>query len=171
MILRRVLQDLPGEPGAGSSSMISTTRGQRRRPAGSPGPHSGTMSGPAAPACDHCPCAAARLYYQHHVDPGTPIECAVGAMAELIAEGKIPHISLSAAAPQRNRRAHAVRPITALQTEYSLWKRDPEAEILHVNARDISEQRIQLCGWMSACLASDLSRAAMNSCAVSGSIQ
>ena len=70
------------------------------------------------------------LYYQHRVDPDTPIEDTVGALAELVAEGKIRHIGLSEAAPDTIRRAHAVHPITALQSEYSLWTRDPEAEIL-----------------------------------------
>jgi aryl-alcohol dehydrogenase-like predicted oxidoreductase len=70
------------------------------------------------------------LYYQHRVDPKTPIEDTVGAMAELVREGKVRHIGLSEAAPATIRRADAVHPITALQTEYSLWTRDPEAEIL-----------------------------------------
>ncbi|MBN9105555.1 MAG: aldo/keto reductase [Propionibacteriaceae bacterium] len=70
------------------------------------------------------------LYYQHRMDPDTPIEETVGALAELIAEGKIRHYGLSEAAPATIRRAHAVHPVTALQTEYSLWSRDPEAEIL-----------------------------------------
>jgi aryl-alcohol dehydrogenase-like predicted oxidoreductase len=70
------------------------------------------------------------LYYQHRVDPSTPIEDTVGALAELIAEGKILHIGLSEAGPETIRRAHAVHPIAALQTEYSLWTRDPEAELL-----------------------------------------
>jgi len=70
------------------------------------------------------------LYYQHRVDPNTPIEDTVGAVAELIAEGKVRHIGLSEASPATIRRAHAVHPITALQTEYSLWTRDVEAEIL-----------------------------------------
>jgi aryl-alcohol dehydrogenase-like predicted oxidoreductase len=72
------------------------------------------------------------LYYQHRMDPGTPIEETVGALSELIAEGKIHHYGLSEAAPETIRRAHAVHPVTALQTEYSLWSRDPEAEILPV---------------------------------------
>jgi aryl-alcohol dehydrogenase-like predicted oxidoreductase len=72
------------------------------------------------------------LYYQHRVDPDTPIEDTVGALAELVAEGKVRHIGLSEAAPETIRRAHAVHPITALQTEYSLWTRDPEAELLPV---------------------------------------
>lgn len=66
------------------------------------------------------------LYYQHRVDPNTPIEETVGAMAELVQEGKVRWIGLSEAAPETIRRAHAVHPITALQTEYSLWTRDPE---------------------------------------------
>ena len=70
------------------------------------------------------------LYYQHRVDPNTPIEDTVGAMADLVNEGKIRYIGLSEAAPETIRRAHAVHPITALQTEYSLWSRDPEEELL-----------------------------------------
>jgi aryl-alcohol dehydrogenase-like predicted oxidoreductase len=70
------------------------------------------------------------LYYQHRVDRSTPIEETVGAMAELVRAGKVRHLGLSEAAPQTIRRAHAVHPITALQTEYSLWSRDPEDEIL-----------------------------------------
>ena len=70
------------------------------------------------------------LYYQHRVDPNTPIEETVGAMAELVKEGKVRYLGLSEAAPDTLRRAHAVHPITALQTEYSLWSRDPEDEIL-----------------------------------------
>jgi len=70
------------------------------------------------------------LYYQHRVDPKTPIEDTVGAMAELVAEGKVRFLGLSEATPEQIRRAHAVHPITALQTEYSLWSRDPEAELL-----------------------------------------
>jgi aryl-alcohol dehydrogenase-like predicted oxidoreductase len=70
------------------------------------------------------------LYYQHRVDPNVEIEETVGAMAELVQQGKILHIGLSEAAPETIRRAHAVHPITAVQTEYSLWTRDPEAEIL-----------------------------------------
>ncbi len=70
------------------------------------------------------------LYYQHRMDPAVPIEETVGAMAEFIAEGKILGYGLSEAAPERIRAAHAVHPITAIQTEYSLWSRDPEAELL-----------------------------------------
>ncbi|HEV7678028.1 MAG TPA: aldo/keto reductase [Candidatus Dormibacteraeota bacterium] len=70
------------------------------------------------------------LYYQHRVDPATPIEETVGALGELVQEGKVRHIGLSEAAPETIRRAHAVHPITALQTEYSLWTRDPERELL-----------------------------------------
>lgn len=70
------------------------------------------------------------LYYQHRVDPQTPIEDAVGALSELIDEGKVRHIGLSEAGPTTVRTAHAVYPITALQSEYSLWTRDPDAEIL-----------------------------------------
>jgi aryl-alcohol dehydrogenase-like predicted oxidoreductase len=70
------------------------------------------------------------LYYQHRVDPNVPIEDTVGAMAELVKQGKVRYLGLSEAAPATIRRAHAVHPITALQTEYSLWSRDPEDEIL-----------------------------------------
>ncbi len=70
------------------------------------------------------------LYYQHRVDPDTPIEETVGAMAELVREGKVRFLGLSEAGPETIRRAHAVHPITALQSEYSLWTRDPEEEIL-----------------------------------------
>ena len=70
------------------------------------------------------------LYYQHRVDPSTPIEDTVGVLAELVSEGKVLHIGLSEASPGTIRRAHAVHPVAALQTEYSLWTRDPEAELL-----------------------------------------
>jgi aryl-alcohol dehydrogenase-like predicted oxidoreductase len=70
------------------------------------------------------------LYYQHRVDPDTPIEETVGAMAELVAEGKVRFLGLSEAGPETLRRASAVHQITALQTEYSLWSRDPEGAIL-----------------------------------------
>jgi aryl-alcohol dehydrogenase-like predicted oxidoreductase len=70
------------------------------------------------------------LYYQHRVDLDTPIEETVGAMAELVSEGKVRYLGLSEAKPETIRRAHAVHPISALQTEYSLWTRDPEDEVL-----------------------------------------
>ena len=70
------------------------------------------------------------LYYQHRVDPGTAVEDVMGVLADLVTQGKIVHIGLSEAGPGTIRRAHAVHPVTALQTEYSLWTRDPEAEIL-----------------------------------------
>jgi aryl-alcohol dehydrogenase-like predicted oxidoreductase len=70
------------------------------------------------------------LYYQHRVDPDTPIEDTVGVLVELVSEGKVLHIGLSEAGPETIRRAHAVHPVAALQTEYSLWSRDPEAELL-----------------------------------------
>src|SRR6266568_1572990 len=70
------------------------------------------------------------LYYQHRVDPATPIEETVGAMAELVAAGKVRHLGLSEAAPETIRRANRVHPIAALQTEYSLWTRDPEEGVL-----------------------------------------
>ena len=70
------------------------------------------------------------LYYQHRVDPNTPIEDTVGAVAELVSEGKVRHLGLSEAGVDTIRRAHTVHPVTALQTEYSLWTRDVEAELL-----------------------------------------
>ena len=70
------------------------------------------------------------LYYQHRVDRSVPIEETVGAMSELVDQGKVRHLGLSEASPQTIRRAHAVHPITALQTEYSLWSRDPEDSVL-----------------------------------------
>jgi aryl-alcohol dehydrogenase-like predicted oxidoreductase len=70
------------------------------------------------------------LYYQHRVDPDTPIEETVGAMGELVTQGKVRYLGLSEAAPATIRRAQAVHPISALQTEYSIWSRDPEQEIL-----------------------------------------
>jgi aryl-alcohol dehydrogenase-like predicted oxidoreductase len=72
------------------------------------------------------------LYYQHRVDPETPIEETVGAMAELVREGKVRFLGLSEAGTETIRRAQAVHPITALQSEYSLWTRDPEEEVLNV---------------------------------------
>jgi aryl-alcohol dehydrogenase-like predicted oxidoreductase len=72
------------------------------------------------------------LYYQHRVDPDTPIEETVGAMAELVHKGKVRFLGLSEASAETIRRAHAVHPITALQSEYSLWTRDPEKEVLGV---------------------------------------
>jgi aryl-alcohol dehydrogenase-like predicted oxidoreductase len=70
------------------------------------------------------------LYYQHRVDPATPIEETVGAMAELVAAGKVRHIGLSEASPDQIRRAHAIHPISAVQTELSLWSREAEPEVL-----------------------------------------
>ena len=70
------------------------------------------------------------LYYQHRVDPQVPIEDTIGAMAQLVQEGKVRYLGLSEASPATIRRAHAVHPITALQTEYSLWSREPEEEII-----------------------------------------
>jgi len=70
------------------------------------------------------------LYYQHRVDPTVPIEDTIGAMAALVQQGKVRYLGLSEAAPETIRRAYAVHPIAALQTEYSLWSREPEDEIL-----------------------------------------
>ncbi len=70
------------------------------------------------------------LYYQHRVDPKTPVEETWGALSELVSAGKVRHLGISEAAPDTIRRAHTVHPVTALQTEYSLWSRDPEDELL-----------------------------------------
>jgi aryl-alcohol dehydrogenase-like predicted oxidoreductase len=75
------------------------------------------------------------LYYQHRVDPDVPIEDTIGAMADLVREGKVRYLGLSEAGPATLQRAHAVHPITALQTEYSLWSRDPELELLDLCAK------------------------------------
>src|SRR5208337_3802675 len=72
------------------------------------------------------------LYYQHRVDPETPIEETIGAMAELVREGKVRYLGMSEASARTLRRAHKVYPISALQSEYSLWTRDPEEEVLSV---------------------------------------
>src|SRR5207248_1924254 len=70
------------------------------------------------------------LFYEHRVDPDVPIEEVAGAVKDLIQEGKVKHFGLSEAGVQTIRRAHAVQPVTAVQSEYSLWMRDPEAEVL-----------------------------------------
>ena len=76
------------------------------------------------------------LYYQHRVDPNVPIEETIGAMAELVKAGKVRYLGMSEAAPETLSRAHAVHPISALQTEYSLWSREPEEEILSLASLD-----------------------------------
>jgi aryl-alcohol dehydrogenase-like predicted oxidoreductase len=97
------------------------------------------IRGDAAYVREACDASLARLgvdhidlYYQHRVDPETPIDETVGAMGELVAEGKVRHLGLSEASAETIRRAHAVHPITALQSEWSLWTRDPEDEVLPV---------------------------------------
>jgi len=77
------------------------------------------------------------LYYLHRVDPSTPIEDTVGAMAELVSTGKVRHLGLSECSPETLRRAHAVHPITAVQTEYSLWSRDPEENGILSTCREL----------------------------------
>ena len=112
--------------------VIATKFGNVRAPDGKPLGVNGNpaiSARPARPACGGWG-GGDRLYYQHRVDPETPIEDTVGAMAELVRQGKVRHLGLSEAAPATIRRAHAVHPIAALQTEYSLWSRDPEDQIL-----------------------------------------
>ncbi len=99
----------------------------------------GPIRGDAAYVAQACDASLKRLgldvidlYYQHRVDPRVPIEETVGAMADLVKAGKVRYLGLSEAGPATIRRAHAVHPIAALQTEYSLWSRDPETEILSV---------------------------------------
>jgi aryl-alcohol dehydrogenase-like predicted oxidoreductase len=113
--------------------VLATKFGQVRGPRGEPA----GVRGDSEYVREACDASLGRLgtdridlYYQHRVDPEVPIEETVGAMAELVAAGKVRHLGLSEAAPGTIRRAHAVHPITALQTEYSLWTRDVEAEIL-----------------------------------------
>ncbi len=100
-------------------------------------PHDRTYDGRPEYVRESCEASLRRLgvdhidlYYQHRVDPDVPIEETVGAMAELVAAGKVRHLGLSEAGAETIRRAHATHPITALQSEYSLWSRDPEDEIL-----------------------------------------
>jgi aryl-alcohol dehydrogenase-like predicted oxidoreductase len=113
--------------------VLATKFGNQRFPDGRFGPVNGRPEY-VRQACDaslkRLGVEAIDLYYQHRVDPAVPIEETVGAMAELVRRGKVRYLGLSEAAPATIRRAHAVHPITALQTEYSLWSRDPEDEIL-----------------------------------------
>jgi len=112
--------------------IIVTKFGQTRQPGGANG-----VDGRPEYVAQACEASLKRLgidvidlYYQHRVDPNTPIEDTAGALAELVAEGKVRYIGLSEAGADTIRRAHAVHPVAALQTEYSLWTRDPEAELL-----------------------------------------
>ena len=113
--------------------VIATKFGQVRRPDGAPGGVCGRPDFVRA-ACEaslkRLGTEAIDLYFQHRVDPDTPIEETVGALAGLVAEGKVRHIGLSEASAATIRRAHAVHPLTALQSEYSLWTREIGAEIL-----------------------------------------
>jgi len=112
--------------------VLATKFGQVRGPGGARG-----VCGRPAYVREACEASLRRLgvdridlYYQHRVDPAVPIEETVGAMADLVREGKVRWLGLSEAAPATIRRAHAVHPISALQTEFSLWSRDPEDELL-----------------------------------------
>jgi aryl-alcohol dehydrogenase-like predicted oxidoreductase len=116
---------------------LATKFAIRLEPGEAGGPPKRSIDG--SPAYVHSACDASLerlgvehidLYYQHRVDPNTPIEETVGAMAELVSAGKVRHLGLSEASAETIRRAHAVHPITAVQTEYSLWTRDVESEIL-----------------------------------------
>ncbi len=96
----------------------------------------------ATPRCSGSASTTIDLYYQHRVDAETPIEETVGAMAELVKAGKVRHLGLSEAAPATVRRAHAVHPITALQTEYSLWSRDPEGRAAGDTCRELGHRAL-----------------------------
>ena len=113
--------------------VLATKFGNERRPDGSWVGINGRPEYVRA-ACDaslqRLGVEAIDLYYQHRVDPATPVEDTWGAMAELVQAGKVRHLGISEAAPATIRRAHAVHPVTALQTEWSLWSRDPEDELL-----------------------------------------
>jgi aryl-alcohol dehydrogenase-like predicted oxidoreductase len=115
--------------------VLATKFGNQRQPDGSFGP----VNGRAEYVRQACEASLQRLgvgvidlYYQHRVDLAVPIEETVGAMADLVRQGKVRYLGLSEAAPATIRRAHATHPISALQTEYSLWSRDPEDEILPI---------------------------------------
>ncbi|GAA4081312.1 aldo/keto reductase [Nocardioides kongjuensis] len=108
--------------------MISHVRGDAGLPDSSPANVRAAVEGSLRRLCTD----RIDLYFQHRVDPGTPIEDTVGTLAELVAEGKVLHIGLSEAGPETIRRAHAVHPITAVESEYSVWTRDPEAAVLPV---------------------------------------
>ncbi len=116
-------------------AVIATKFGFEMKPDGSPG-FAGLNSRPehikhvAAASLTRLKIDAIDLFYQHRVDPAVPIEDVAGAVKELIQEGKVRHFGLSEAGAQTIRRAHAVQPVTALQSEYSLWTRGPETEIL-----------------------------------------
>jgi aryl-alcohol dehydrogenase-like predicted oxidoreductase len=117
--------------------IVATKFGNVRGPDGKP-----DVDGRPEYVAQACDASLARLgidvidlYYQHRVDDKVPIEDTVGAMKRLVEQGKVRHLGLSEAAPQTIRRAHAVHPIAALQTEYSLWSRDPEGEILETCRR------------------------------------
>ncbi len=118
---------------------LATKFGIKLEPGSDGGPPKRSIDGSPAYVRAACEASLQRLgvdhidlYYQHRVDPNTPIEETIGAMAELVAEGKIRHIGLSEASAATIRRAHTVHPITAVQTEYSLWTRDVEQEVIPV---------------------------------------
>src|SRR5216117_2157358 len=126
-LLGRFLREVPRD-----SVVIATKFGFRFNPSGVRGVDSSPEN--VRRACDgslkRLGIETIDLFYQHRVDPKVPIEDTVGAMAELVRTGKVRYLGLSEAAPATIRRAHATHPISALQTEYSLWSRDPEDEIL-----------------------------------------
>ncbi len=118
-------------------AFVATKFGIKIEPGGPGEPYRRSIDGSPEYVHEACEASLQRLgvehidlYYQHRVDPNTPIEETVGAMAELVAQGKVRYVGLSEASAQTIRRAHAVHPITAVQSEYSLWTRDLEAEIL-----------------------------------------
>ena len=135
--VRAVQERAPGREGdrrsarRGRSWRPSSATSAARTEAGSASTAAPSTCGrPATPRSSASASTTIDLYYQHRVDANVPIEETVGAMAELVQAGKVRYLGLSEAAPATIRRAHAVHPITALQTEYSLWTRDVEDEIL-----------------------------------------
>lgn len=132
-------EEIVGEAiaGARDSYVVATKFGNLRRPDGSP-----DVDGSPEYVAKACEASLKRLgveaidlYFQHRVDPKVPIEDTVGAMGRLVEAGKVRYIGLSEAGPQTIERAHATYPVTALQTEYSLWTRDVEGGILHLCQR------------------------------------
>jgi aryl-alcohol dehydrogenase-like predicted oxidoreductase len=134
-------EELVGEAIAGRRDQVvlATKFGIERQSGSSPNTSQQSINGRPDYVKSSCEASLKRLgtdyidlYYLHRVDPATPIEETVGAMKELVEAGKVRHIGLSEAAPETIRRAHAVHPLTALQSEYSLWTRDPEDGVLSV---------------------------------------
>ena len=142
--VRAVHQRAAGRPGDRRAARRGRARDQVRQRATARTARASAINGRPEYVRSACDASLERLgvdhidlYYQHRVDPNTPIEETVGAMAELVAAGKVRHLGLSEAAPETIRRAHATHPITALQTEWSLWTRDPETNGVLATVREL----------------------------------